>query len=441
MKRIPLAAFCLLLLTACFGQTAFRHPSWLRRANIYEVNVRQYTSQGTFRAFAPHLDRLKAMGVDILWFMPINPISVTDRKGTLGSYYAVSDYTAVNPEFGTLADFRQLVRTVHAKGMKVILDWVPNHTGADNRWLRQHPDFYKKDSTGKAAIPFDWADTRQLDYDNPEMRDSMIACMEYWVRQTDIDGFRCDAAWNVPGDFWRDCIGRLRKIKSLFMLAEGDKAYLSTSDFDALYPWDFFHKMISVAAGESPAFALDSVLHEEDSMYAKGTLEMYFTSDHDENSWNGADYKVFPGAAHAPFAVLTQTLPWGIPLIYSGQEEPLLRALAFFDKDSIGFHAYRRAAFYKTLLALRKRDPALDADASFKKIAAGDARAVYAFVREKAGHKVFVALNLSPVAQPIRISPDLWGTPTDVFTGKPFALNAAKWTLEPWGYRVYEYAH
>ncbi|HLI92950.1 MAG TPA: alpha-amylase family glycosyl hydrolase, partial [Puia sp.] len=372
MKNTVLIFCCLLLASAALSQAPLRHTAWLKRSNIYEVNIRQYTREGTFSAFQPNLDRLRAMGVDILWIMPINPISKVDRKGTLGSYYAVADYTAVNPEFGTLNDFRELVRAAHAKGMKVILDWVPNHTGADNRWLTEHPDFYKKDSTGKAAVPFDWTDTRQLDYGNPELRDSMIASMQYWIRETNIDGFRCDVAWNVPGDFWRTCIARLRKMKSLFMLAEGDKPYLAENGFDALYPWDYFHTMIRVAKGELPAQSLDSVMEREQQTYPKGTLEMYFTSNHDENSWNGADYNTFPGAAHAPFAVLTQTLPENIPLIYSGQEEPVLRAISFFEKDSIRFRHFDRSPFYKTLLDLRKRDPALDADAAFTKLSVGD---------------------------------------------------------------------
>ena len=230
-----LLALCWLFTSAAVGQSPDR-PTWGERGNIYEVNVRQYTSEGTFNAFAKHLDRLRAMGVETLWFMPINPISHVDRKGSLGSYYAVADYTATNPEFGTLEDFKHLVRAAHKKGMKVLIDWVPNHSGADNRWLREHPDFYVKDSSGKAAIPYDWTDTRQLDYANPVLRDSMIAAMKYWITQTDIDGFRCDVAWNVPGDFWRDCISQLRHIKPIFMLAEGDKSYLPKNGFDAVYP-------------------------------------------------------------------------------------------------------------------------------------------------------------------------------------------------------------
>jgi alpha-amylase len=440
MKKALSTIIALLLYTLCFCQSLAQRPSWIRRANIYEVNVRQYTKAGTFKAFERHLDRLKQMGVEILWFMPVNPISKIDRKGSLGSYYAVADYTAVNPEFGTLADFRQLVQAIHARGMKAILDWVPNHTGADNRWLREHPGFYKRDSSGKAAVPFDWTDTRQLDYDNPELRDSMIASMQYWIRTTNIDGFRCDVAWNVPGDFWRTCIARLRKMKPLFMLAEGDKPYLAENGFDAIYPWDMFHMMVMVAKGERPAFALDSVLRHDGEIYPKGTLRMYFTSNHDENSWNGADFQTFPGPAHGPFAVLTQTLPADIPLIYGGQEEPVLRSLSFFEKDSIRFSAFGRSGFYQTLLALRKRNAALDEDASFERLEAGDNRSVYSFLRKKSGQKLLVLLNLSPAPQDIRFKSGLlWGHPNDIFTGKTVAVNGDKWTLEPWGYRVFEY--
>ena len=187
------------------------HPAWIEQGNIYEVNIRQYTPEGTFKAFETNLDRLKDMGVQTLWFMPINPISVKDRKGKLGSYYAVSSYTAINPEYGTMEDWNALVKDAHQKGFKVIIDWVPNHTGADHPWLTSHPDFFVKDSSGKPAVAFDWADVRQLDYKNPEMQDSMIASMRFWIDNSDIDGFRCDVAWNVPGEFWKKAIAQLRE--------------------------------------------------------------------------------------------------------------------------------------------------------------------------------------------------------------------------------------
>jgi glycosidase len=411
------------------------------QGNVYEVNVRQYTPEGTFKAFEKHLPRLKDMGIQTLWFMPINPISKVDRKGVLGSYYAVSSYTAVNPEFGTLGDWKQLVERAHDLGFKVIIDWVPNHSGADHPWLKDHPDFYVKDSLGKAAIPFDWTDTRQLDYNNTAMQDSMIAAMKYWVTETRIDGFRCDVAWNVPGSFWSKCISELRTTKTdIFMLAEGDKEYLHPSGFDATYPWEMFHMMVRVAKGERPAFGLDSVLHHYDSIYPKNALELYFTSNHDENSWNKADYGTMPGAIHAPFAVFTLTMPHSVPLIYSGQEEPVLDSLSFFYKDTINFKNYGRAKFYETLLELRKSNPALGANASFRKVSVGNDSAVYAYVREGSGKKVLVILNLSTKPQRIKITDaGLHDNPYNVFMGNKEIVSDKEWEIEPWGYVVYEY--
>jgi glycosidase len=449
MKKImPLFLLVTLLSFTGFSQqkvtTAAKidgHPAWIMQGNIYEVNVRQYTKEGTFNAFAKHLDRLKAMGVQTLWFMPINPISKVDRKGTLGSYYAVSDYTGINPEYGTIADWKKLVKSIHQKGMKVIIDWVPNHTGGDHHWLKEQPDFFVKDASGKAAMAVDWADTRQLDYKNPVMEDSMINCMKYWLVKTGIDGFRCDVAWNVPGSFWSKCIPQLKSVnKDLFMLAEGDRPYLTRSGFDAVYPWDMFHMMIKVAAGERPAFALDSVRNVTDTAFLKNTIQLYFTSNHDENSWNKSDYATFPGAVHAPFAVFTQTMGKTVPLIYSGQEEPLLRPLEFFEKDPIVFGEFKRAKFYKTLLALRKRNLALSPDASFKKVVVGDERAIYSYVRTKAGKKVFVILNLSATEQTISVKDKfLQGKPYNVFMGVKEPLSSKDWKIEPWGYVVYEY--
>lgn len=416
------------------------HPAWIMQGNIYEVNVRQYTPEGTFMAFAKHLDRLKQMSVQTIWFMPINPISKVDRKGTLGSYYAVSDYTAINPEFGTLAEFKQVVKLIHNKGMKVIIDWVPNHTGGDNRWLTEQPDFFVKDKSGKAIIAADWDDTRQLNYKNSVMQDSMIGAMKYWLNTTNIDGFRCDVAWNVPGSFWKKCIAQLKKIKNVFMLAEGDNAYLPKNGFDAVYPWRMFKMMGLVAKGDRPAFALDSIYNENKSMYPRNTIQMYFTSNHDENSWNKADYGIFPGIVHAPFAVFTQTMAGAVPLIYSGQEEPVLRPIEFFEKDPMTFQELKRAAFYKTLLGLRKRNIALSPDASFKKVNAGDEKALYAYVREKGGKKVLVILNLSATEQDVAIKDkSLAGTPYNVFMGTKEPLSNKKWNIEPWGYVVYEY--
>jgi glycosidase len=412
----------------------------MMQGNIYEVNVRQYTPEGTFNAFAKHLDRLKAMGVETIWFMPINPISKLDRKGTLGSYYAVSDYTAINSEFGTFDDFKKLVQAIHDKGMKVLIDWVPNHTGADHRWITEHPEFFVKDNSGKAAVAFDWADTRQLDYKNPIMQDSMIAAMKFWVKRTNIDGFRCDVAWNVPASFWNKSIPQLRKMKNLFMLAEGDSTYLPKSGFDAVYPWHMFKMMEKVAKGEKTALALDSINKENEILYPANTIQMYFTSNHDENSWNHADFGTFPGPVHAPFAVFSQTMKNSVPLIYSGQEEPVLRALEFFEKDPITFKNFEREKFYKTLLELRKRNEALSANTSFRKVLVGDEKAVYAYVREKGNKKVFVILNFSGIEQSVSIKESsLLGKAYNVFEEKEVLLNAKERKMKPWGYEIYEY--
>ncbi|HMG69395.1 MAG TPA: alpha-amylase family glycosyl hydrolase [Chitinophagaceae bacterium] len=417
------------------------HPDWIMQGNIYEVNVRQYTPEGTFKSFEKSLDRLKEMGAQTLWFMPINPISKVDRKGALGSYYAVSDYTQINPEFGTLEDWKELVKHAHDMGFKVIIDWVPNHSGADNRWLTEHPDFYVKDSTGKAAVAHDWTDTRKLDYKNMVLQDSMMSSMKYWITESDIDGFRCDVAGDVPDEFWKKCIRELKKTKAnIFMLAEADKPSLHDDGFDATYAWAMFAMMKKVAKGERSANALDSVRNKFDTTFPVNSLKMFFTSNHDENSWNKADYGTMPGSIHAPFAVFTQTMPNDVPLIYSGQEEPVLDSISFFYKDPIHFKNYGRAKFYKTLLELRKNNPALSANASFKKIDLGNDKSLYAYMREGGGKKIMVILNLSPKEQKIRIGDvSLMGNVHNVFMGTNEQLTNKEWKLEPWGYVVYTY--
>lgn len=450
MKHCTIVALALFILTSACKvkeapappqqQTSITHPAWIMQGNIYEVNVRQYTPEGTLNAFSKHLDRLKDMGVQTLWFMPLNPISKKDRKGSLGSYYAVADYNTINPEFGTMADWKNIVKEIHNRGMKVVIDWVPNHTGADHTWITSHPDFYVQDSNGEPAVAFDWADVRQLDYKNSVMQDSMINSMKSWLT-TGIDGFRVDVAWNVPAGFWNKCIPQLKAIKDdIFMLAEGDKAYLSISGFNAVYPWPMFKAMVKVAKGERDVAILDSIKAVNDTLYARGTIQMYFTSNHDENSWNKSDFETFPGAVHAPFAVFTQTMTNSVPLVYSGQEEPVLRALQFFDKDPISFEKYGRQKFYKTLLDLRTKNPALAADASFNKVSVGDNKALYAFTREKDGKKIFVILNLSAKEQEIVVTDkSLHRNIYNVFMYTKEPLSDKPWKIEPWGYVIYEY--
>lgn len=416
-------------------------PDYIKQSNIYEVNVRQYTPEGTFKAFEASLPRLKEMGVEMLWFMPITPISHADRKGVLGSYYAVSDYTAVNPEFGTMDDWKKLVGTAHEMGFKVITDWVPNHTGADNRWMKSNPDFFVKDKDGKFAFAFDWSDTRDLDYWNPLLQDSMIHAMKFWLTETKIDGFRCDVASEVPRSFWQHCIAELKKVKpDIFMLAEGDVAWLHDAGFNASYPWDFFKTMKQVASGQTNARALDTAMMRFDNTFPPDAIKMYFTSNHDENSWNKADYNTMPGEIHAPFAVLTQTWRNALPLIYSGQEEPFLDSLAFFYKDTIVFGKYQRAPFYKTLLTLRKQTPALATDAKYTKLVSTNDDAIFAFTKEKEGKKVLVILNLSGKPQTTTLKGAIAGNPQNVFEAKAEKLtDGQSFTLAPWGYKVYSY--
>lgn len=414
------------------------HPAWILQGNIYEVNVRQYTPEGTFQAFAKHLDRLNDMGVQTLWFMPIQPISKVDRKGELGSYYAISNYTAINPEFGTMADWQELVDSAHAKGFKVMIDWVANHTGADHYWLEKYPDFYERDSTtGKAIFAFDWSDTRSLNYDNPVLQDSMINAMKFWLA-TRIDGFRCDVAGEVPKAFWEKAITALKAVNpGIFMLAESNDAWLHEAGFDATYSWDEFSIMKRIAKGEAPASLLDSA-QAKLAAYPPNALRMYFTSNHDENSWNQADYGTMPGDIHAPFAVLTQTWARSVPLIYSGQEEPFLDSISFFYKDTIAFGQFRRAAFYKQLLELRRQNPALAANASYERLSVGDPAQVFAYKRSSGQHEVVVVLNLSN--RPARFE---WsGKPTGepAMGGWQQAVPGAKASavaLAPWGYVLY----
>lgn len=410
-------------------------PEFMLQGNIYEVNVRQYTPEGTFAAFAKHLPRLKEMGVQTLWFMPITPISKIDRKGVLGSYYAVQNYTAVNPEFGTMDDWKALVKEAQKMGFKVMVDWVANHTGADNPWLKNHPEFFVLDSTTQQPkYAFDWSDTRDLNYDNPVLADSMINAMKFWITETGIDGFRCDVAGEVPDAFWERCIPELKKTKpDLILLAEGEKPSLAKAGFQILYPWEMFHVTKDIATGKKDASYIDTVLNKMYSEYPKNTYQMWFTSNHDENSWNKADYGTMPGEVHAPFAVLTQTLPLGIPLIYSGQEEPHLDSLSFFYKDKIKFKDYKRAEFYKTLLELRKTNASLAANVPATVLKTDQPKQLYAFMRKKDKHATLVIVNLSK--EPAETRLNIVGEWINAFSKKSEAVQ--KVTLPAYGYKVY----
>ncbi len=440
--RIALFTIIFLCIAKTYSQAP--HPAWSLQSNIYEVNVRQYSKAGDFKSFEKHLARLRQMGVEILWFMPITPIGLKGRKMTeseLGSYYSVKDYKAVNPEYGTMQDWKNLVKKAHALGFKVITDWVANHTSADNGWLQRHPDFFMQDSTGTALPPNpDWTDTRELNFENMEMQDSMIAAMKYWLVNSNIDGFRCDVAGEVPPSFWEKCITELKTIKNIFMLAEGDKPELHEAGFDETYTWNvkgamknFYDKNLSLAG-------FDSLLKYNITAFPANAQRLYFTANHDENSWNGTEYEKFGDAAMA-FAVFTQTFYQSVPLIYSGQEEPVKKRIKFFVRDPIQWKNYALAPFYKTLLNLRKSTPALASDASYKKMITANDHAVFAYVREKEGSKVAVVLNLSNQPQNFTIKQtEMYGKAKNVFSLKNETIGSTTvYSMKPWEYLVYKY--
>ena len=363
---------------------------WAQHASVYEVNTRQYTKAGTLNAFADHLPRLKEMGIDILWFMPLTPISVLERQGTLGSYYACSSYVDINPEFGIISDFKRLVTQAHELGMKVIIDWVANHTGPDHSWTGTNPEWYVKDEKGNFTEKNGWKDVIDLDFANNDMRLTMIKAMQYWVREFDIDGFRCDMAHLVPLDFWMDARASCDAIKPLFWLAECEEVNYHNA-FDATYAWSWMHATEKYVKGESSLHDIREVLHAY-SQYPKGAIKLFFTSNHDENSWNGTEYEKYGIAAKA-WAVFTCT--WqGMPLIYSGQENPNRKRLAFFDKDLIEWQSTPvLGSFYQALLHLRKHSAAITDGETF--ILPSEHNQLMCYFRRKNSEVVLVLLNLS----------------------------------------------
>lgn len=384
-----------------FQVRQMKYPLWVRNATIYEVNIRQYTREGTFKAFQEHLPRLKKMGVNILWLMPIYPISMDKRKGSLGSYYAVADYTKVNPEFGTFEDFQRLVSEIHHLNMHVILDWVPNHTGWDHTWVTTHPEWYThRDDTivhglNNDGTPTDWYDVADLNYDVSPMRNTMIESMKFWLRAADVDGFRCDVADLVPDDFWNQVRPALEQVKPVFMLAEseGNPTHFETC-FQANYGWTFYHLMNDLAAGKKNVNELDNYLQKSRSENPSGYYHMNFTSNHDENSWAGSAPERLGDRLEA-MAVLAFTFE-GIPLLYSGQESGNDKRLSFFDKDEIDWKDYPLQDFYTKLIQLKYFNKSLwngNDGGKLERINEGDD--IYAFKREKDGHRVIILVNCS----------------------------------------------
>lgn len=416
----------------------FSTVDWAKGANIYEVNIRQYTIEGTFTAFLNHLPRLREMGVDILWLMPITPISEKEKLGSLGSYYACSSYMRVSPEFGDLNDFKQLVREAHILGFKLIIDWVANHTGWDHEWAIAHPDWYVKDEKGQFTERNGWQDVIDLNYDNAEMRFAMIEAMKFWVDECNIDGFRCDMAHLVTLDFWKQARAACDAVKPLFWLAECEE--VSYHDvFDVSYAWAWMHVTGKQAKGEASLHDVREVLHSY-SQYPAGARKLFFTTNHDENSWNGTEYEKYGKAAKA-WAVFTATWQGGMPLIYSGQESPNTKRLEFFHKDPISWNApLRLEDFYKTLLHLHKNNPAITEGETFI-LPSNHDNELMVFLRRKNDAVVLVALNLSSQDRLMVTVQHEWltGTFTHIFSGLSFAFNGKEiFELQAGDYFVYE---
>ena len=420
---------------------SFKTVDWIKDKTIYEVNLRQYTEAGTFKAFESHIPRLKEMGVEVLWFMPVTPISEKERKGSLGSYYACSSYTKMNAEFGTEQDFISLIQLAHKHEMKVMIDWVANHTGREHEWMDQHPNWFSQDADGNFTERNGWEDVVDLNFENQAMRAALIGAMQYWVRTFNIDGFRCDMAHLVPLDFWYSARKACETIKPLFWLAEcEDIAYHSV--FDASYAWSWMHETTKVVKQESGVNEIYNILHYY-AQYPQGAYKLFFTSNHDENTWNGTEYEKFGIAAKA-WAVFT--FMWkGIPLIYSGQELPNHKRLAFFDKDKIEWAQQTHlGAFYKTLIELRKNNACILDGGSFNLPTSNNQ--VMAFLRydqkfEKQSEKqvVLVLLNFSHQVQKVQLEHDyLKGLFSNAFSGLSYNFNRQEsFELMPGDYLVY----
>lgn len=350
---------------------SIRYPlvEWAKQSNIYEVNIRQYTSSGTFYELSHHLKRLKEMGVGILWLMPITPIAEKERLGTLGSYYSCKSYVEINPEFGTKKDFKLFVQDAHKLGLKIIIDWVANHAGHDHEWTKTHPEWFMQDKTGAFTERNGWKDVIDLNHNNIQMQQALINAMKYWVQEFDIDGFRCDMAHLVPLDFWDRARKECETIKPLFWFGECDHPEYSEV-FDCTYAWKWMHASVDFINNKTSVDYFINVVKEYDAL-PKGALKTYFTSNHDENSWNGTEYEKYGKAAIAMNAYVL--LLNGIPLIYSGQELPNYKRLRFFDKDEIEWndHLPKLHNFYRSLLELRKVSPVFEDNATLelKKIA------------------------------------------------------------------------
>ncbi len=423
-------------------RTGVQHPEWVANAAIYELNTRQFTPQGTLTAAAGHLPRLRDLGVDIVWLMPIHEIGVARRKGTLGSPYAVRDYYSVNPELGTLDDLRRFVEQAHELGMYVILDWVANHTAWDNPLIDEHPEWYTRTADGQMTHPpdTDWTDVADLDYGQPGLRRYMTEALKYWVRAAGVDGYRCDVAGLVPLDFWDQARAELDAIKPVFMLAEWESPDLHERAFDMSYAWSWYSMMHEIAQGKTGAGALADFYTDDRETWPPDSIRMTFVSNHDENSWNGTQFEQFGAALEA--AIVLSVAGEGMPLLYSGQEAGNPRRLAFFEKDEIDWREHPTGDLYRRLFALLEDNTAIyhGAAGAPMQIVPNDAPGqVFSFVRRNRRDAVFAVMNFSARPVTVRFERSAHHGPyRDYFSGESTAFAAQReLTLEPWAYRLF----
>ncbi|MFH1195248.1 MAG: alpha-amylase family glycosyl hydrolase [bacterium] len=420
--------------------SSVQHTSWSYNVPIYEVNLRQFTEEGTIKAFEKHLPRLKELGVGILWFMPINPIGELNRKGSLGSYYSVKDYKALNSEFGTLEDFKSLVKKIHDMGMYVIIDWVANHSAWDNVWKERHPEFYNKNEGGNYLPPegTDWSDVIDFNYDNKLLWEYMLDALRYWIIECDIDGYRCDVAAMLPIEFWNYARPELEKLKPVFMLAEAHEVELHEKAFDMTYNWELKDIMNRIAQEKNEAKDLYAHIEEEKTQYPADAFRMTFTSNHDENTWSGTEFERLGDAAEV-FAVLSATLK-GMPLVYSGQEAGWTKRIRFFDKDTIIWTDSKFAKLYTELFKLKKKNKAL-----LNGCAGGNVipihvenNSVFAFFRERDGDKILVIMNLSPEANKFVIEDKNIEGVYHLFGTNESISHSSKeiFKMDPWSYKI-----
>ena len=457
MKIKTFAATALLssLLIPAVGQArpVKTQPEWVDNAVIYEANLRQGTAERNLKGLQKRLPQLKDLGVDIVWLMPIHPISELNRKGTLGSYYAVKDYKGVNPEFGTMEDFKEFVRTAHSLGMKVILDEVCNHTGCDNAWVTENPDYYAKNEKGEMYGPFDWTDTYKLNYENPETVKAMADALKFWITEADIDGYRCDVAGEVPTFFWEAVIPELNAIKPIFMLAEASKPELLNS-FNADYAWPMKDLFNDIAATQGvntyaiehkqnrqAATAADIVklLQRQEKEYPKGSIHMNMVTNHDLNSWEGTEFERY-GQGLGAFVVLSYTLP-GMPMIYTGQEVGFNHPFEFFELDSVqpDYTPNQLTSFYEMLNALKHNHSALNASGQLDSMTVWNTTTpdVLAFTRSDAqGDEVTVLVNLSAKDNMVTFTDQAPSADSKInyFTGAPAEQPNH---LGPWEFQVW----